>query len=167
MGVVPVPDQGVGVHQGRINDGNPAQVVVVGLTHTEKDRAARTLSAWSISTSLTIATLRALWALLASVTSPRTAIAIAGVLILPTPRLLPRGEQVLVDSADPSGGHDDLHEPGLEEWAWCAAPTSPQAMAGRRNGRARVPGPELRDRHVGRAEDPEHPGVRRADCVGM
>ena len=60
------------------------------LNHTEKDRVARTLSAWSVSTSLTIAALTALWGLLASITSPRTAIAVAGVLILATPLLLPR-----------------------------------------------------------------------------
>jgi MFS family permease len=60
------------------------------LNHTEKDRVARTLSAWSVSTSLTIAALTALWGLLAGITSPRTAIAVAGVLILATPLLLPR-----------------------------------------------------------------------------
>jgi MFS family permease len=60
------------------------------LNHTEKDRVARTLSAWSVSTSLTIAALTAVWGLLASITSPRTAIAVAGVLILATPLLLPR-----------------------------------------------------------------------------
>ena len=51
---------------------------------------ARTLSAWSISSSTTIAVLTALWGVLASLTGPRTAIAIAGVLILATPLLLPR-----------------------------------------------------------------------------
>jgi MFS family permease len=60
------------------------------LNHTDKDRVARTLSAWSVSTSLTIAALTALWGLLASITSPRTAIAVAGVLIVATPLLLPR-----------------------------------------------------------------------------
>jgi MFS family permease len=60
------------------------------LTHTETGRVARTLSAWSISSSATIAALTALWGLLASITSPRTAIAVAGVLILATPLLLPR-----------------------------------------------------------------------------
>jgi hypothetical protein len=61
-----------------------------GLDQTEKDRTARTLSAWSISSSTTIAVFTALWGVLASLTSPRTAIAIAGVLILATPFLLPR-----------------------------------------------------------------------------
>jgi MFS family permease len=54
------------------------------------DRVARTLSAWSISTSLSISVLTALWGLLASLTSPRAAIATAGVLLLATSLLLPR-----------------------------------------------------------------------------
>ena len=54
------------------------------------DRVARTVSAWSISSSVTIAGLTALWGLLASITSLRIAIAIAGLLILTTPLLLPR-----------------------------------------------------------------------------
>jgi MFS family permease len=53
-------------------------------------RVARTLSAWSVSSSATTAAMTALWGLLASVTSLRTAIAIAGLLILTTPLLLPR-----------------------------------------------------------------------------
>jgi MFS family permease len=62
------------------------------LNHTEKDRVARTLSAWSVTSNLTIAALTALWGLLASITSPRIAIAIAGVLLLASPLLLPRRE---------------------------------------------------------------------------
>jgi Major Facilitator Superfamily len=60
------------------------------LDQTGKDRVARTLSAWSVSSSTTIAAFTALWGVLASFTGPRTAIAIAGVLILATPLLLPR-----------------------------------------------------------------------------
>ena len=60
------------------------------LEHTETDRVARTLSAWSVASNVTIAALTALWGLLASITSPRTAIAIAGLLLLATPLLLPR-----------------------------------------------------------------------------
>jgi MFS family permease len=60
------------------------------LDQTENDRIARTLSAWSITSNVTIAALTALWGLLAGITSPRTAIAIAGVLLLATPLLLPR-----------------------------------------------------------------------------
>ncbi|MET8954889.1 MFS transporter [Streptomyces sp. NPDC004533] len=62
------------------------------LDHTAPDRVARTLSAWSVSSSISIATLTALWGLLAALTSPRTALAAAGVLLLATPLLLPRRE---------------------------------------------------------------------------
>ncbi|GHJ34542.1 MFS transporter [Streptomyces sp. TS71-3] len=63
------------------------------LDHTEPGRLARTLSAWSVSTSAAIAAMTALWGLLAAATGPRTAIAIAGVLLLATPLLLPRRER--------------------------------------------------------------------------
>ncbi|WP_189300741.1 MFS transporter [Streptomyces albospinus] len=63
------------------------------LAHTNTDRVTRTLSAWSVSTSTSIAALTAAWGLLATVTSPRTAIAAAGVLLLATPLLLPRREK--------------------------------------------------------------------------
>jgi MFS family permease len=59
------------------------------LEQTSRDRVARTLSAWSVSSSATIATLTALWGLLAAATSPRAAIAVAGTLMLATPLLLP------------------------------------------------------------------------------
>jgi predicted MFS family arabinose efflux permease len=52
------------------------------------ERAARTLSAWSVSTSLSIAILTAAWGGLATLTSPRLAIGIAGALLLVTPVLL-------------------------------------------------------------------------------
>ncbi|MGW2237760.1 MFS transporter [Streptomyces sp. NPDC001759] len=60
------------------------------LRQTDADRVARTLAAWSVTTKATTATMTALWGLLAGVTGPRTAIAIAGVLVLATPLLLPR-----------------------------------------------------------------------------
>jgi predicted MFS family arabinose efflux permease len=60
------------------------------LQQTARDRVARTLSAWSVTSSATIAAMTALWGLLASLTSLRAAIAAAGVLILATPLLLPR-----------------------------------------------------------------------------
>ncbi|MEU7380567.1 MULTISPECIES: MFS transporter [unclassified Streptomyces] len=62
------------------------------LDHTGPDRVARTLAAWSVSTSTAIAALTAAWGLLAAVTSPRIALAAAGVLLLATPLLLPRRE---------------------------------------------------------------------------
>lgn len=61
------------------------------LERTPRDRVARTLTAWSISTSAAIAALTALGGLLADATSPRTAIAVAGLLILATPLLLVGG----------------------------------------------------------------------------
>ncbi|MET8993607.1 MFS transporter [Amycolatopsis sp. NPDC004169] len=60
------------------------------------DRIARTLSAWSVSTKASIATLTALWGLLASLAGPRWAIGIAGVLVLATPLLLPRRDRTPV-----------------------------------------------------------------------
>jgi MFS family permease len=63
------------------------------LEHTEADRVARVLSAWSVTGNATIAVLTALWGLLAAATGPRTAIAIAGVLMLLSPFLLPRQMQ--------------------------------------------------------------------------
>jgi MFS family permease len=60
------------------------------LERTERHLVARVLAAWSVSTSLATAALTALWGVLATLTSPRIAIAIAGVLLLGTPLLLPR-----------------------------------------------------------------------------
>jgi MFS family permease len=64
------------------------------LDQTGPDRVARTLSAWSVTSKATIAAMTALWGLLAGLTSPRTAIAVAGLLILTTPLLLPRHDHV-------------------------------------------------------------------------
>jgi MFS family permease len=83
------------------------------LEHAGRQRVARVLSAWSISTSMSIAALTALWGGLATLTNPRIAIAAAGVLMLATPLLLPRRapatEQVPVavqsgPSSPPSSG---------------------------------------------------------------
>ncbi|MFD8820404.1 MFS transporter, partial [Streptomyces sp. NPDC059627] len=60
------------------------------LEHTPDDRVARTLSAWSITGKATTAAMTALWGLLASLNGPRTAIALAGILLLATPLLLLR-----------------------------------------------------------------------------
>ncbi|MFI0444678.1 MFS transporter [Actinomadura sp. 6N118] len=60
------------------------------LEQTATDRVARTLAAWTVTSNATIAAMTALWGLLASITTPRTAIAAAGLLILATPLLLPR-----------------------------------------------------------------------------
>jgi MFS family permease len=71
------------------------------LEHTPRDRIARTLSAWSISSSASIAVLSALGGLLAAATSPRTAIAVAGLLILGSPLLLPRRDHAPVSDLEP------------------------------------------------------------------
>ncbi|WP_261953680.1 MFS transporter [Streptomyces nigrescens] len=60
------------------------------LEHTPQHLVARTLSAWSVGQQASIAVLTALAGLLADVTSPRTALTVAGLLILTTPLLLPR-----------------------------------------------------------------------------
>ncbi|MFD8997753.1 MFS transporter [Streptomyces abikoensis] len=63
------------------------------LERTPKHLVARTLSAWSIGQQASIAVFTALGGLLADVTSPRTALTVAGLLILATPFLLPRRDR--------------------------------------------------------------------------
>ncbi|MBC6462170.1 MFS transporter [Actinomadura sp. HBU206391] len=72
------------------------------LDRTETDRVARTLSAWSVTGNATIAAMTALWGLLAGITGLRTAIAIAGLLILATPLLLPRRDHTRQHEREPS-----------------------------------------------------------------
>ncbi len=60
------------------------------LERTETGRIARTLSAWSVTGSATVAVMTALWGVLAAVVGVRAAIALAGVLMLFTPLLLVR-----------------------------------------------------------------------------
>lgn len=71
---------------------------------TESDRVTRTLSAWSVTGKVTTAIVTGLWGLLAGITSPRTAIALAGLLLLTTPLLLPR--------RDPAPQHERELAPG-------------------------------------------------------
>ena len=63
------------------------------LEHAPKALAARILAAWSVSKTLITAALTALWGVLASLTSPRAAIAVAGIALLATPLLLPRRDR--------------------------------------------------------------------------
>ncbi|MFD5267578.1 MFS transporter [Streptomyces sp. NPDC058335] len=63
------------------------------LDRTATDRVARTLSAWSVTSKATVAAMTGLWGLLAGVTGPRVAIAVAGLLMLITPFLLPRHDR--------------------------------------------------------------------------
>ncbi|MEU0005280.1 MFS transporter [Streptomyces sp. NPDC006314] len=70
---------------------------------TPTDRVARTLAAWSVTGKAVTATLTALWGLLAALTGPRTALALAGALLLATPLLLRRPtERPSPASAQPS-----------------------------------------------------------------
>jgi MFS family permease len=64
-------------------------VATYQLQQLPPDRVARALSAWSVSGSLSIAGLTALWGGLATLTGPRVGIGIAGALLLATPLLLP------------------------------------------------------------------------------
>ncbi|MEU2118248.1 MFS transporter [Streptomyces sp. NPDC016459] len=60
------------------------------LERTATDRVARTLSAWAVTTKASAALLTAAWGVLGGLLGPRTAIGLAGVLLLATPLLLPR-----------------------------------------------------------------------------
>ncbi|QIK10318.1 MFS transporter [Streptomyces sp. ID38640] len=64
------------------------------LEHVPTNRIARTLSAWSVTSKATVAAMTGLWGLLAGLTGPRTAIALAGLLMLTTPLLLPRHDHM-------------------------------------------------------------------------
>ncbi len=59
------------------------------LEHTPTDRLARSLAAWTITTKLTVAALTACFGVFASIAGVRIAIAVAGVILLATPLLLP------------------------------------------------------------------------------
>jgi MFS family permease len=71
------------------------------LEQTPADRVARTLAAWSVTSSAAIAGMTALWGALAAVIGPRMAIAVAGALMLATPFLLPRGDDALEPDRKP------------------------------------------------------------------
>ncbi|MFE5185430.1 MFS transporter [Streptomyces sp. NPDC056628] len=63
------------------------------LEGTPPDRVTRSLTAWSITSRTVTAAMTALWGVLAMLTGPRAAIALAGVLLLATPLLLPWRER--------------------------------------------------------------------------
>lgn len=73
------------------------------LEQVPTDRIVRTLSAWSVTSKVTVAAMTGLWGLLAGVTGPRAAIAIAGLLMLFTPFLLPRRDREPHHEPDPAG----------------------------------------------------------------
>ncbi|MFI8262447.1 MULTISPECIES: MFS transporter [unclassified Streptomyces] len=57
---------------------------------TAPGRVARTLSAWAVTAKASTALLTAAWGVLGALLGPRTAIALAGAVLLATPLLLPR-----------------------------------------------------------------------------
>ncbi|WP_329468077.1 MFS transporter [Streptomyces sp. NBC_01431] len=75
------------------------------LEHTPNHLVARTLSAWSIGQQAAIAILTALAGLLADATSPRTALTVAGLLMLTTPLLLPRHDHAPQHGAELARSH--------------------------------------------------------------
>ncbi|WP_181793492.1 MFS transporter [Streptomyces sp. WELS2] len=72
------------------------------LERTAPDRVARTLSAWTVTTRSSTALLTAVWGVLGSLLGPRTAIGLAGVLVLTTPLLLPRRTEAPLREPDPA-----------------------------------------------------------------
>lgn len=60
------------------------------LNNTDAGRHARVLAAWSITSNLSIAAVTMLWGLLGQLIGLRAGLAVAGVLLLATPFLLPR-----------------------------------------------------------------------------
>nr|WSW57583.1 MFS transporter [Streptomyces sp. NBC_00998] len=71
------------------------------LERTATGRATRTLSAWAVTTKATTALLTAVWGVPGALLSPRTAIGLAGVLLLATPLLLPRRAGALPSEPEP------------------------------------------------------------------
>ncbi|MDQ0828580.1 MFS family permease [Streptomyces achromogenes] len=71
------------------------------LERTAADRVTRTLSAWAVTTKASTALLTAVWGVLGGLLGPRTAIGLAGVLLLATPLLLPRRAGALPSEATP------------------------------------------------------------------
>lgn len=72
------------------------------LERTAADRVARTLSAWTVTVKSSTALLTAVWGVLGGLLGPRTAIGLAGVLVLATPLLLPRRTTAPLPEPDPA-----------------------------------------------------------------
>ncbi|MGA5759422.1 MFS transporter [Nonomuraea bangladeshensis] len=79
---------------------NPVQATC-RLERTPSGRVTRTLSAWTVTTRASTALLTAVWGVLGGLLGPRPAIALAGVLLLATPLLLPR-RAAAAPSPDPA-----------------------------------------------------------------
>lgn len=74
------------------------------LERTPADRVTRTLSAWTVTTRATTALLTAGWGVLGALLGPRTAIGLAGVLLLASPLLLPRRAAAPLPGPEPAAG---------------------------------------------------------------
>ncbi|MEU9831790.1 MFS transporter [Streptosporangium sp. NPDC048047] len=72
------------------------------LERTATGRVTRVLSAWTVTTRASTALLTAVWGVLGGLLGPRTAIGLAGVLLLATPLLLPRRAATLPAEPEPS-----------------------------------------------------------------
>ncbi|MFK0168540.1 MFS transporter [Streptomyces sp. NPDC090306] len=70
------------------------------LERTATGRVTRTLSAWTVTTKASAAILTAVWGVLGTLLGPRTAIALAGLLLLTTPLLLPRRAAAPIDEGE-------------------------------------------------------------------
>ncbi|MFF3710652.1 MFS transporter [Streptomyces phaeochromogenes] len=70
------------------------------LQRTPVDRTAQVLSTWSATSKLMQAVLMVIWGVLATLTSPLTAITMSGVLLLATPLLLPK--RIHVSAPEPA-----------------------------------------------------------------
>lgn len=73
------------------------------LQRSPTGQTTQVLTAWSITSKLTQAAFITTWGVLATLTTPLTAIAISGVLLLPTPLLLPRGVHMSDPTPAPEG----------------------------------------------------------------
>ena len=71
------------------------------LEQTPTDRLARTLTAWTVTSRISVAVLTAGWGALAAVVGLRAAIAVAGALMLATPLLLPAGADLPAPAREP------------------------------------------------------------------
>ncbi|WP_280424223.1 MFS transporter [Nocardia carnea] len=89
------------------------------LQRTPADHAARVLGTWSVGSKLAQAVLTALWGILATLTSPLTAITLSGVLLLATPLLLPRRQHFAetdpAATTSPDHGATAQKTPGRQE----------------------------------------------------
>lgn len=76
------------------------------LQRTPVDRTAQVLSTWSAISKLVQAALMVIWGILATLTSPLTAITISGVLLLATPLLLPK--RIHLSAPEPALSADEV-----------------------------------------------------------